>query len=409
MTVPNLLFLTHRLPYPPDKGDRIRTYHLLRYLARYANVHLIAVADEPVPPEAKEPLAQLCTRVASIPVGHSRWVGALESLALGGSISEGAYRLPALKKLITDWSKEVEYSAVIASASSLAQYLRLPGLAHATKIVDVVDVDSQKWFDYAAATAPPKSWLYALEGRRLRKTERDLTSWANAAILVSAGETAIFREATGADNVFAATNGVDLDYYQPTPGRAENGCVFVGALDYKPNIDAACWFAKSIWPQVRQQRPEATFRIVGRKPVQAVRDLANIPGIEVPGQVPDVRPYLSGAAVVVAPLRIARGLQNKVLEALAAGKAVVSSPAAIAGFSHREELPVCIANDPREWIARTVQMLGDPVTRQRFGNAGRAYAEKYHDWSACLEPFGRLLGFSQPVAVATTDREVCPT
>ena len=173
-----------------------------------------------------------------------------------------------------------------------------------------------------------------------------------------------------ARNVYAITNGVDLDYYRPTPGNLESGCVFVGALDYFPNVDGIAWFARTVWPNVRARHPEARLTIVGRKPVAAVRELAAIPGIDVVGQVPDVRPYLAAAAVVVAPLRIARGLQNKVLEAMSFGKPVVASPSALAGFGVRPDLPAHMANEPVEWVEALTQLLGDEPLRQNLGAAG---------------------------------------
>jgi sugar transferase (PEP-CTERM/EpsH1 system associated) len=388
---PNILVVTHRVPYPPDKGDRIRTYHILRFLSQYANIHLAALADEPVADETTKVLQKLCARICFNPTGKTRWFNAVSNWAMFGTLSEGLFRFSGLRATIRAWAKETPFVGAFASSSAMAHYLKVPELDHATKLVDVVDVDSQKWFDYAASSVAPLSWLYASEGRRLRKTERRLANWASNTTLVSTREAALFRDVTGASNVVAVTNGVDLDYYVPNPPNAEYGCVFVGAFNYRPNADAACWFARTIWPNIRHLHPQATFALVGRKPSSAVKELALIPGVEVVGQVPDVRPFLNNAAVVVAPLRLARGLQNKVLEALASGKSIVASPQALAGFDHVAELPVQRCEQPNEWIETISRLLNDPQTRQQLGTQGRAYAEKYHNWSDCLEPFGHLL------------------
>jgi sugar transferase (PEP-CTERM/EpsH1 system associated) len=384
---PNLLVVTHRVPYPPDKGDRIRTYHMLRFLAQHADIHLATLADEPVTDETRTVLGQLCKRVFVASVGKGRWFNGLAHFMVGGTISEGLFQSTALKTVVRAWAKEIKFKAALASSSAVAQFLRVPELQTVSKVVDIVDVDSQKWYDYAHASSIPKAWLYACEGKRLRKTEQQITRWARVAALVSSREAAMFREITGAKNVQAVTNGVDLDYYVPNESVAEAGCVFVGALDYKPNIDGACWFARTVWPHIRHHHPQAKFAIVGRKPTPSVAELAQIPGVEVVGQVPDVRPYLSRAAVVVAPLHIARGLQNKVLEAMAAGKCVVASPQALAGFGHVGELPARACDSADDWIRTVTQLLGDAATRRRLGMAGREFAEKHHNWNDCLEPF----------------------
>jgi polysaccharide biosynthesis protein PslH len=396
--LPDILFVTHRLPFPPDKGDRIRTYHLLRFLSKYARVHLASLADERVSAEATKLLGEMCVRVTAVPLGRFHWMRGLTAVPLGGTISEGVFRSKGLAQMIRAWTADTQFHGAIASATSVAHYLRLPGLERATKVVDSVDVDSQKWFDYAAMAGPPKSWVYRLEGRRLRRREQQICQWADAVTLVSDREAAMMRELTGTPNVVSVTNGVDLHYYSPAPPAPESGCLFVGALNYLPNVDGITWFARTVWPELRHNRPEAVLRIVGRKPVAAVKDLGAIPGVELIGHVKDVRPHLAAAAVVIAPLRLARGLQNKVLEAMASGKAIVSSPAALAGFGF-PDLPALSANEPREWSETVSYLLTNETERRRIGLAGRIYAELHHQWSVCLEPFGRLLRLPEPAPV----------
>jgi polysaccharide biosynthesis protein PslH len=391
---PAILYVVHRVPYPPDKGDRIRTYHLLRHLGGQADVYLACLADEPVSAQTRAALERLCTRVAVVPLGRrSRWLWALASAGSGRSISEGAFRSRALHRLIRQWAQEVHFHAMLASASSVAPYLRVEGLRGIPAVVDLIDVDSQKWLDYAAAARGPRSWVYRLEGRRLRRLEQDLAGWARAVTFVSEHEAALFRGFLPAAPVAVVHNGVDQDYFRPqAPGEEENGCVFVGALDYRPNVDAACWFAREVWPAVRARHPAARLRLVGRRPVPEVGRLASVAGIDVVGQVPDVRPFVAAAAVAVAPLRIARGVQNKVLEAMAMARPVVASPQALAGLGRSGDLPAVRVESPSDWVASLNALLEDEDQRRRLGAAGRRYVERHHHWGRCLDAILPLLG-----------------
>jgi sugar transferase (PEP-CTERM/EpsH1 system associated) len=315
----------------------------------------------------------------------------LRSLICGGTATEGAFASSALSELLETWGKEKQFAVAMGSASSMAPYLRLPSLRGARTVIDLMDVDSQKWFDYENASRWPKSWLYRLEGRRLRLMEQELCTWTAGLILSSAAEEALFRKTVCEGPIHAINNGVDLEYFHPLDSSSEPRCVFVGALDYRPNVDAACWFCREVWPLVVQQRPDATVALVGRRPAAAVNELASIPGVEIVGQVPDVRPAMSRASVVVAPLRIARGVQNKVLEGLATSKAVVASPAALCGVKARPGQHLLSASTPAEWVESILRLFESPQLRANFGTAGRRYVEENHRWEHCLELLGPLL------------------
>jgi polysaccharide biosynthesis protein PslH len=388
---PDVLYLTHRVPYPPDKGDRIRNFHILRSLAQHASVHLLCLADEPVSSDTHAVLRRLCKRVGIVPVSRlGRWARALGSMVRGQAITQGAFHVPELSRTLDEWANETLFHAALASASSMGPYLER--LRYVPVFVDLMDVDSQKWFDYAPRRAWPFSALFRMEGRRMRDLEINLAYWTHGLILTTEAETDIFRSFCPTPNIHAVTNGVDLDYYQPTPSDDEDGCIFVGALDYFPNVDAALWFGREVWPEIRRTRPEARFTLVGRRPVPAIRKLAeNTPGICLAADVPDVRVYLRQAAAVLVPLRIARGVQNKILEALAAGKAVIASPQALAGVRARPDRDLLCASSSAEWIEAIDRVLDDAPLRRRLGNAGRAFVEKHHDWQRCLEPLTDLL------------------
>ena len=392
---PDILHLVHRVPFPPDKGDRIRTFHMLRHLAKHANVHVACLADEPVAPPVIAALEQYAQRVAIVPLG--RWTRRARiggALLLGRTASEGAFSSPGLRSVLRRWGRTTRFDAVLASASSLVPYLRLPELSDIPAVIDLIDVDSQKWLDYAAASRGPRSWLYRLEARRLRRLEQNLPAWARAVTLVTQAEVDIYRSFCADGPVHAIGNGVDLDYFQPQPPAAAPRCVFVGALDYRPNVDGAVWLCHNVWPEIRRRRPDATLALVGRNPAPAVGRLAAIAGVELVGQVPDVRPYVRDAALAVVPLQIARGVQNKVLEALAMSRAVVASLPSLEGLDTVSGVHLLAAATAAEWADAVVRLLGDSTLCCQLGSAGRQYVEAHHRWDRCLEPLVTLLGLA---------------
>lgn len=386
-----VLFVTHRVPFPPDKGDRIRTFHALRHLSGRGPVDLACLADEPLAPGAMEALRGLCRRVAVIEHrSRLRWVRAGGRLLAGRSLSEGFFWSPELARLLRSWGGSARYSGFLASASSLAGYLDLPEFRDVPAVVDLMDVDSQKWRDYADKNGGLRRLVYATEAARVRRLERRLAGRARALVVVSEAEGTLLRAFCPPDVVHVIPNGVDLDYFRPAE-QAGSGCAFVGALDYWPNVDAAVWFCREVWPRVRQRRPDAVVRLVGRGPTPEVCRLAEIDGVELVGQVPDVRPFVARSAVAIAPLRVARGVQNKVLEGMAMARPVVASPQALQGLGHRDGLPVIEARTPAEWADHLTALLADAPRRQELGRAGRRYVEDRHAWERCLVPLSEML------------------
>jgi sugar transferase (PEP-CTERM/EpsH1 system associated) len=389
----DILYLVHRFPYPPDKGDRIRAFHILKHLAGQAAVHVACLADEPVSDAHMAALQRSCHRLAVVPVAKvSRWARALGSLARGGTVTEGVFCSAALRATIERWIQETPFAACLISASSMVQYLDQPALRHVPTVIDLVDVDSQKWHDYADVSGGVRAWLYRTEGNRLRSLEQGLPARARAVTLVSEAEADLYRHFCLPGCVRPVANGVDLQYFRPIYQAESFECVFVGALDYLPNVDGVCWFCHEIWPTVRRSLPEAKVLVVGRRPVPAVRRLARLPGVNLIGPVPDIRPYLARAAVAVVPLRIARGVQNKVLEALAMSKATVVSPAALRGIGARSGEHVVCAHSPEEWAAAILRLLNSEAERGRLGSNGRRFLERHHRWEQCLAPLSCLLG-----------------
>ena len=398
----NVLYLTHRVPFPPNRGDRIRSFHTLQYLHARSRVYLGCLTDEPIDDEVMKVLRASCHELAVVRQSRAtRWARAGWSGLCGRTATEGLFASAGLRQAVAGWSRSIRFDAVLAYCSSMVQHADAVAQENVPLIVDLVDVDSQKWLDYSALAREPKRTLYALEGRRLRNLEGRIARRAQSVTLVSEAEAELFRRVCPNDHTFAVPNGVDLDYFKPSdcsPNEFAEACVFVGALDYRANIDGLEWFCREVWPRVRSQHSDMPLVIVGRNPTTAVRRLAEADGVRLIGEVPDVRPYLAQAACVVAPLRIARGIQNKVLEAFAMAKAVVASPQALEGLTASPGVEVMQAASPSEWSDHVLRLRDNRSLRAELGRNARRFVETRHSWDACLEPLGEILNLP-PAAV----------
>lgn len=390
---PRVLFLTHRVPYPPDKGDRIRSYNLLRYLAGRADVWLGSVADEPWTAETEQVIRSLTVDSCLSPVGVARKIYGGFSLLSGRSLTEGWFYSRNLGDWVDQLVANQRIDVVVSFCSGMLCYADRPALRELPLIVDLVDVDSEKWLQYARGSTGPKSWLYRLEGVRLRKVEQQLAERAKAVTLVSREEADLYRQIAPAAKTFAVGNGVDYSYFRRPAehARQPQTAVFLGALDYLPNVEGIRWFCAEVWPTVRSRYPAAELRIVGRRPTPAVEELANLPGVAVHADVPDVRPYLFDATVAIAPLVVARGVQNKVLEAMACETPVIATPAALEGISAVTGRDALSADSVTGWCDRMAEVFDDAALCERLTRAGREHVENSFEWNARLAPFGQLL------------------
>ncbi len=407
---PTVLFLVHRIPYPPNRGDRIRSFHILDYLVRRAEVALAFLSEQTPSAEAIEEIEGRCGWVGWTRWGRwRRWLRAAWSFLCGRTATEGLFASGSLRRKLRDWLQDHQPDAVLVFCSSMAQYLDLPGLENVRTVVDLVDVDSQKWFDYADLSRGWRRWVYREEGRRLRRLEVQIGRRASAVVLTTPHEAALYRRIAPEANIQVVLNGVDIEYFHPnfSPSRkigeagesspdAEARCVFVGALDYQANIDGIAWFCQEVWPLVRRRCPKAEFVVVGSNPSGEVHRLAQqTPGVRLVGPAPDVRPYLAEAEVVVVPLRVARGIQNKVLEGLAMGKAVLATPQALEGLAVQPGREAESAEEPSAWVEKLFALWADPQRRTALGQAGRTYVETHHRWDETLRPLARVLGIAE--------------
>lgn len=393
----NLLFLVHRLPYPPNKGDKVRSYHLLRYLAARHKVYLGTFIDDPDDEAHVETVRAHCAdlHVARLRPRQAR-VRSLAGLARGEPLSLEYYRDRGLREWVDATCRRESLQCALIFSSAMAQYVDArPGLP---TLVDFVDMDSAKWTGYAALRSWPASWIYRREGRCLLAYERAVAQRAARSFFVTEKEADLFRGAApeSAARVNAMQNGVDSAYFSPEvalpspyPAGAEV-VAFTGAMDYWPNIDAVAWFAREIFPRLREARPALCFYIVGRAPAPAVRELAGN-GVFVTDTVPDVRPYLRHAAVVVAPLRLARGIQNKILEAMAMACPVVASAECSEAIEARAGEDFESASTAAEFVALVAGLLEQPARARAMGEAGRRQVVKHYSWDAHLAQLDQYL------------------
>ena len=394
----DLLYLVHRLPYPPNKGDKVRSFNLLRHLAKKHRVHLGTFIDDPDDEIHLEKVRGYCAtmHVARLSPRIAK-LRSLRGLLSGEALSLPYYRNAALRDWVlrTCTDQHIDYAVVFSSV--MASYV--PDMQRLPTLVDFVDVDSAKWTQYATTHRWPLSWLYRREGERLLAWERSVAEKAVRSFFVTAAEADMFRRAApeSTDRIEAIGNGVDADFFSPehtlaSPFSAEEiPIVFTGAMDYWPNIDAAVWFAGEVLPRLRRQHPKLRFYIVGRSPEAAVQALAKDSATVVTGTVDDVRPYLKHATVVVAPLRIARGIQNKVLEAMAMGRPVIASTACAGAIAAECGSELLAAGTPDDYIAHIDKLLADPARADAIGQTARQRVLVSYSWDAHLSRIDRYL------------------
>jgi sugar transferase (PEP-CTERM/EpsH1 system associated) len=398
-----ILYLVHRIPYPPNKGDKVRSHHLLKHLAERHEVLLGTFVDDPDDQQHVPALSQWCSEVLALPLSPlPARVASLTGLLRGTPLTLAYYRNAAMAAWVRRLRESGRIDAVVVFSSSMAPYAQgfdVPVL------VDLVDVDSAKWAEYARARPWPLSWLYAREGRTLLAYEREIALTATRSFLVTQQEVALFERLAPdcAGRLQAIGNGVDADYFASDPGLAspfqagEIPLVFTGAMDYWPNVDAVTWFAAEKLPALRARWPALRFHIVGRSPAPAVRALAG-DHINVTGTVPDVRPYLQHAAVIVAPLRLARGVQNKVLEAMAMARPVVAASTCAAVLDAQAGVHLAAAETPAHYVNEVSRLLESEGEAVQMGRAARACVLQHYAWSARLGGLDPFLESSHPHA-----------
>jgi glycosyltransferase involved in cell wall biosynthesis len=471
-----ILFLTHRVPYPPDKGDRIRSYNIIKFLARNHSISLMSVSREPVQPKSYEVLKEYCESVdiikidsklstlriglylftkspLTLPAFYSRpfhdavqtklqktrfdliyiYSSSMAQYVLDGESGFGFLTAEAQKRLHHEGHEESEcfhrggaegaerkvfdkksselrelgVSAVNLNPEFLTaearrtqrrkilRTLRNQCLCGETesedltagpipKIMDFIDVDSQKWFDYAAKARWPMKAIYHREGIRLRAFEKTVAARCELSLFTSESELKVFKQFAPGGRAMALPNGVDVPH-DLTSSYKPNKLVFVGSMDYRPNVDAMLYFTREMLPLIQKQIPSVEFFIVGRNPSSKVKELGRLEGVTVTGDVDEVETYLHDAAASVIPLRIARGIQNKILEAMAHGVPVITTSYALDGITAEPGRDVLVADDPDDFAQKTLSVLKDSRLRNQLAVNGRALVEQEYHWENRLQ------------------------
>jgi sugar transferase (PEP-CTERM/EpsH1 system associated) len=400
---PELLFLAHRIPYPPNRGDKMRSWHLLRHLGRHARVHLGAFADDGSDAAHIDSLREAMGGAlgdAYIEPRHRKLTWPVRALLRNQPAAVAAFHGGGMAEFADRILARPQVRAVFAFSIQMAQFVPVdPGLRF---VMDFVDFDSAKYADYAASGRGLRKLALMREAWRLKAYEKEVAERADIGLFVSGAEAALFREAVeprGAD-IRALSNGIDFSFYDPQGDFAPLAdppvplIVFTGQMDYLPNVEGVRAFAREVMPAIRQCYPAARFAIVGRRPVAAVRELDGRDGVIVTGEVPDVRPWLAAASVVVAPLQIARGVQNKVLEAMAMGRPVVASTGAFEGIDARPGTDLVVADGAVEQIDAVLTFFEEPGRAAAMGKAARARMVAHYGWDAQLAPLAAMLGLA---------------
>lgn len=389
-----LLVLIHRLPCPPDRGSKLRAAAELRYLAERHEVFCAGFVDADGS-EARRLAGQwlekwrsMCRAVAAVPLRRSvAATRAIHRVLTGSTATEGYFASTQLERQVLNWSRDTEFDAVLAFSSSMAPLaLRVPARR---RVLDLVDLDSRKWTQSAETARLPMRWIYKAEGRRLADREREWMGAFDASVLVNDREAALLDDSLPSSHrrvhVIETSPCLEAERTpQAPPARPDLPCRlteepnigFIGAMDYHPNIDGVRWFAHSVLPMVRARCPRASFWVVGRSPARAVRELDDGSAIRVTGTVPSIRPYLGQMRVSVAPLRLARGVQTKVLVAMAAGIPCVVTPCVADGIGARSGDEILVADAPNEFARAVNDLLADDDRAQTLGEAGRRFVTR---------------------------------
>lgn len=394
-----LLFLAHRIPYPPDKGDKIRSYQVLKYLASRHEVFLACLIDNERDWRA---IAELRRWLPNLLYERlRRWqqrLFMLRALATGQPLTVLNFYSPAFRRQLVALAQKEKFDALFVYSSNMADYGR--DLPIPVRVIDFCDLDSEKFKQFARQSRPPFSWLYRLEGERLAAFEKQAAEYFDHIIFIGPEEKKLFDVNGRSHKVALMSNGVDFAQYYGnklpastvlSPGHKPY-VLFTGAMDYLPNIDAAHWFARAIFPPLRATLPELQFYIVGGNPAGKIRQLHDErAGIIVTGYVDDIRPYVKNASVFVAPLRIARGMQTKILEAMACGVPVVTSLAAARGIGAQPEQEVLVAETAADYAGHVQHLLANVDSREQLRRQAFDFLQVKFKWEKNLQLLDDLL------------------
>jgi len=382
-----ILVLTHRLPYAPNRGDRLRAYHMIHELREHAEIDLVSLVHDDEEASHVDEVRAFVSSVTALPVttwrSRAKAVRALVTRTpLTHALLDAAGIGAVLKNIVETRPPDV----VFAYCSGMARFALQPPLDHLPFVLDFVDVDSQKWRDMAKASRGPKSWIYAREAVTLGAFEARAAGLAVTSLVVNEREAEIARALAPGAAIQVMPNGVELERLRPIhPPTANPRVVFCGVMSYAPNAEGMTWFVEKVWPLVRANRADATLAVVGPDPSPAFRALCgHDPSITVAGRVPDVREWLRESAIGIAPLHVARGVQNKALEAIAAGLPVVITEAVAGGLPLEAAYASRVANTPSQFAGHVLSLLAQSPSERRTMAAAADFSQL--TWARTLHP-----------------------
>lgn len=398
-----VLFLCHRIPFPPNKGDKIATYHRLKYLNEHYNVVLGCFIDDTNDFQYVPNVEALCDELHIVDLcNKSNLSTGIASLLKGKPVSTFFYDSESMQNWVDDVIKRKEIERLYTYSASASQFIEHEQYAPLKRVLDMTDVDSDKWRQYALKKPFYSSWIYSRESNLLRDYEQKILSKFDAVTLVTAEERELFKQMSPPaqhKKIFMLENGVDTEYFDinasydetDKPSVEHEFICFTGAMDYWANVDAVVWFAEKVWPEIRAQKPDLHFYIVGGNPSSAVSALANSDGIVVTGRVVDVRPFVAQSLLCVAPLRIARGVQNKILEAMSMSKAVVMTSMGQEGIELPNEQYAMVIDEPKQQATSILTLIDDNEARDKMGDINRQWILTRYSWGSALSFLSELL------------------
>ena len=392
-----ILFLVHRIPFPPNKGDKIRSYHLLLSLLENYDVFLGTFIDTPEDEGYRQKVSQLCKdsffeTITPLKCKLKSLTGLLSSQAL----SIPYYSSAAMQQWVDNTIEKYNIKKVLLFSSPMAQFVEHH--RDTVRVMDFVDIDSDKWQQYCKSHRGIMRWIYSREAEYLLNYEKKIARAFDASLFVSEQEASLFKELCpeARNKIYGLSNGVNIDFFSPKQSSEspyENGkkvLVFTGAMDYWANCDAVQWFANEVFEKLYQQDTQYEFYIVGSNPGATVKELGALPGITVTGRVDDVRPYIKHAFLAVAPLRIARGIQNKVLEAMSMGKIVIATENAMEGIKTPDWLQGMVTSSASSQV-ELIKTIATSDRMKQMESDSRQWIVENYSWSSTLKPLEQIL------------------
>lgn len=386
-----VLYVCHRFPFPPKRGGKIRPFNMIKHLSADHEVTVASLARSPEEAHEGEGLASVCSRYVMAQVHNPTQVARMVArLPTPVPSSMGFFYSPSLAQRVRKLLDTERFDLIFVHCSSVAQYVE--SVRGIPKILDFGDMDSQKWLEYARYKPFPLSAGYWLEGRKLEREEARLASRFDLCTATTRAEWETLSACANGTDTDWFPNGVDSSYFSPSEEAYDPETIcFVGRMDYYPNQECMFDFCANVWPALRERRPRLKLLIVGADPSPAVIRLGELPGVTVTGSVPDVRPYVRRSALMVAPLNIARGTQNKILESMAMGVPVVTSPAAAGGVDAVAPDHFLVARSHEEQLAAILRVIDDPQERARLARAGRERVLEHHAWPHSMRRLDALI------------------